>query len=231
MDRITNYPILIRKGHSKLALYGLGNVRDERLHRTFMSHEVKWVRPDETEGDWFNVAVLHQNRVGKELHGKAYISAKMLPDFLDLVVWGHEHEFVGDEASEEGSFVIVQPGSSVATSLCAAEAVDKSASLRTINNSTLVAFWLNGQHGSRVDAVLSVAFLSHRHVCIIEIKGDQYRCLNLPLYTTRPFVISDITLSEHVDAAVPHSMEAIEQLLTEQIDNMLERVKGQQLIV
>ena len=128
-----NYPILIRKGRSKLALYGLGNVRDERLHRTFMSHEVKWVRPDDAEGDWFNIAVLHQNRVGKELHGKAYISAKMLPDFLDLVVWGHEHEFIGDEASEEGAFVIVQPGSSIATSLCAAEAVDKSATPHTIN--------------------------------------------------------------------------------------------------
>ena len=126
-----NYPILIRKGRSKLALYGLGNVRDERLHRTFVSHGVKWVRPDETEGDWFNIAVLHQNRVGKELHGKAYISAKMLPDFLDLVVWGHEHEFVGDEASEEGSFIIVQPGSSIATSLCAAEAVEKSLTVHT----------------------------------------------------------------------------------------------------
>ena len=64
-------------------------------------------------------------------------------------------------------------------------------------------------------------------MCIIEIKGDQYRCLNLPLYTTRPFVISDITLSEHIDAGVPHVTETMEQLLTEQIDNMLERVKGQ----
>ena len=64
-------------------------------------------------------------------------------------------------------------------------------------------------------------------MCIIEIKGDQYRCLNLPLYTTRPFVISDITLSEHVDAGVPHVAETVEQVLTEQIDNMLERVKGQ----
>ena len=68
--------------------------------------------------------------------------------------------------------------------------------------------------------------MSVRHVCIVEIKGDQYRCLNLPLYTTRPFVISDITLSEHMDAGVPHNAEAMEQLLTEQIDAMLERVKG-----
>ena len=66
-----------------------------------------------------------------------------------------------------------------------------------------------------------------RHVCIIEIKGDQYRCLNLPLYTTRPFVISDITLSEHVDAGVPQMTETVEQLLTEQIENMLESVNGQ----
>jgi double-strand break repair protein MRE11 len=35
VDDITLSPILLKKGDTKLALYGLGNVRDERLNRTF----------------------------------------------------------------------------------------------------------------------------------------------------------------------------------------------------
>ena len=127
VDSIVNYPILIRKGEgTKLALYGLGNIRDERLHRTFASNGVKWVRPEDDGGEWFNIAVLHQNRVVHSVHEKNFISAKMLPEFLDMVIWGHEHECVMDEHSEEGEFVIIQPGSSVATSLSQGEAVDKS---------------------------------------------------------------------------------------------------------
>jgi DNA repair exonuclease SbcCD nuclease subunit len=42
VDDIELYPILIRKGTTKLALYGLGNIRDERLHRTFKANKVKW---------------------------------------------------------------------------------------------------------------------------------------------------------------------------------------------
>ena len=84
------------------------------------------VRPSDDSGEWFNICVLHQNRVSHSLHEKNFISAKQLPDFLDMVVWGHEHECLMDEDSEEGEFVIVQPGSSVATSLSQGEARDKS---------------------------------------------------------------------------------------------------------
>ena len=66
-----------------------------------------------------------------------FIPADYLPSFLDLVVWGHEHQaitepdyvavndFVQDEDDEEGTmekgFYIYQPGSSVATSLSEGE--------------------------------------------------------------------------------------------------------------
>ena len=43
-------------------LYGLGSCRDERLHWMFWKGRVKFLRPSEEEGDWFNVLVLHQNR-------------------------------------------------------------------------------------------------------------------------------------------------------------------------
>jgi hypothetical protein len=44
---------------------------------------------------WFNIFALHQNRV---LHGgsgaKNCVREEYLADFLDLVVWGHEHECI-----------------------------------------------------------------------------------------------------------------------------------------
>lgn len=44
----------------------------------------------EFEDDWFHMLVLHQNRAR---HGsKSYTGEHLLPDFLDLVFWGHEHE-------------------------------------------------------------------------------------------------------------------------------------------
>lgn len=64
VDNITISPILMQKGTTKLALYGLGSVRDERLHRTFLNKKVKMLRPKEDADSWFNCFVLHQNRYG-----------------------------------------------------------------------------------------------------------------------------------------------------------------------
>ena len=45
VDKIALAPILIKKGSTKLALYGLGHVRDERLARSFDRKEVTVRRP------------------------------------------------------------------------------------------------------------------------------------------------------------------------------------------
>ena len=37
VGKIKLYPILLRKGTTKVALYGLGNIRDERLYRMFQT--------------------------------------------------------------------------------------------------------------------------------------------------------------------------------------------------
>lgn len=58
--------------------------------RLFRDGKVKMLRPREQTEDWFNLMVLHQNRAK---HGATdYIPETFLDDFLDLVVWGHEHE-------------------------------------------------------------------------------------------------------------------------------------------
>ena len=124
VDDITVTPVLLRKGTSRLAVYGLGNVRDERLHRTFKNKKVKMLRPKEFENDWFNLMVLHQNRVK---HGPTnYIPETFLDDFIHLVMWGHEHECLIDpEYCDEQQFYITQPGSSIATALSEGESKTK----------------------------------------------------------------------------------------------------------
>ncbi|XP_043220823.1 double-strand break repair protein MRE11-like [Amphibalanus amphitrite] len=121
-------PVLLQKGRTRLALYGLGNIRDERLHRIFTGGKFLMLRPKEDTESWFNLFVLHQNRTK---HGpKSYIPVEFLDDFLDLVIWGHEHENrLEPEWQEIRKLHISQPGSSVATSLCDGEAKPKAVGL------------------------------------------------------------------------------------------------------
>ena len=86
-----------RQGATKVALYGLGSIRDERLGRAFQTPGcVQWQRPAPAPGypaeEWLNLFVLHQNRVQHGAFAKACVQEQHLPRFLDLVIWGHEHE-------------------------------------------------------------------------------------------------------------------------------------------
>ncbi|KAL7624299.1 meiotic recombination [Parahypoxylon ruwenzoriense] len=123
-DNIEAKPVLLQKGLTKLALYGISNVRDERMFRNFRDHNVKWFKPNQQSGDWFNMLAVHQNHHAHTATG--YLPENMLPEWLDLVVWGHEHECLIDPAhNPETGFHVMQPGSSVATSLIPGEAVAK----------------------------------------------------------------------------------------------------------
>ncbi|KIW06608.1 DNA repair protein (mre11), variant [Verruconis gallopava] len=130
-DNITLKPILLQKGRTKLALYGMSNVRDERLFRTFRDGKVKFYQPSTQKNDWFNLMAVHQNHHAHTTTG--YLPENFLPDFLDLVVWGHEHEcIIEPRYNPEMNFHVIQPGSSVATSLMPGEAVPKKVALLKI---------------------------------------------------------------------------------------------------
>ena len=123
-DKIDVKPVLLQKGQTKLALYGMSNVRDERLFRTFREGNVKFFKPSVQQNDWFNIMAVHQNHHAYSESG--YLPENFLPDFLDLVVWGHEHECLIDpQLNTDMHFHVMQPGSSVATSLVPGEAVPK----------------------------------------------------------------------------------------------------------
>jgi double-strand break repair protein MRE11 len=96
--------------------------------------KVRFLRPaqekdddeeDEEKTGFFNIFTLHQNRdLGRGT--KNCVQESMIPEWMDLVVWGHEHECqIEMMESVVGTFRITQPGSSVATSLVAGEAARK----------------------------------------------------------------------------------------------------------
>ncbi|KAA8594308.1 hypothetical protein FQN60_005142, partial [Etheostoma spectabile] len=132
VERIEISPILMQKGKTKLALFGLGSIPDERLYRMFVNNQVTMLRPKEDQDEWFNLFTIHQNR---SKHGPTnYIPEQFLDDFLDLVVWGHEHEcLIAPTRNEQQLFYVTQPGSSVATSLSPGEATKKHIGLLRVN--------------------------------------------------------------------------------------------------
>ncbi|KAB8342826.1 hypothetical protein FH972_022424 [Carpinus fangiana] len=130
-DNIAIKPVLLQKGRTKLALYGMSNVRDERLFRTFRDGKVKFYQPGTQRDNWFNLMSVHQNHHAYTETG--YLPENFLPDFLDLVVWGHEHECLVDPRfNPEMGFHVMQPGSSVATSLVPGEAVNKRVAILSV---------------------------------------------------------------------------------------------------
>uniref|UniRef100_A0A8D2BTX8 Double-strand break repair protein n=2 Tax=Sus scrofa TaxID=9823 RepID=A0A8D2BTX8_PIG len=131
VEKIDISPVLLQKGSTKVALYGLGSIPDERLYRMFINKKVTMLRPKEDENSWFNLFVLHQNR---SRHGRTnFIPEQFLDDFLDLVIWGHEHECkIAPTKNEQQLFYVSQPGSSVVTSLSPGEAVKKHVGLLRI---------------------------------------------------------------------------------------------------
>ncbi|XP_077154552.1 double-strand break repair protein MRE11 isoform X1 [Ranitomeya variabilis] len=133
VEKIDISPVLLQKGRTKIAMYGLGSIPDERLYRMFVNKQVTMLRPREEESSWFNLFVIHQNR---SKHGATnYIPEQFLDDFLDLVIWGHEHECkIAPVRNEQQLFYVSQPGSSVATSLSPGEAVKKHVGLLRIKH-------------------------------------------------------------------------------------------------
>lgn len=131
VNKVEIAPVLVKKKGTYLALYGLGSMRDERLNRMWQNSNVTFLRPSqhstagENPPEFFNLFALHQNR-DKGRGTKNCVHEAMIPEWMDLVCWGHEHECcIEPHESVVGTFRITQPGSSVATSLVAGEAVTK----------------------------------------------------------------------------------------------------------
>ncbi|TMW48772.1 hypothetical protein DOY81_006150 [Sarcophaga bullata] len=122
LSKIDITPLLLKKGETKLALYGLSHIQDMRLARLFESRKVHMQVPEGEE--WFHLMVLHQNRADRG--PKNYLPEEALPEFLNLVIWGHEHDCrIKPEHNVKRDFYVCQPGSTVPTSLAEGESIRK----------------------------------------------------------------------------------------------------------
>ena len=122
----------------------------------------------------------------RAVHGAHnYIPESFLPSFLDLVIWGHEHECLIDPqerrnsgtTDDDSTVFIMQPGSSVVTSLSEGEVKQK---------------WVMIMCGS-CDQWWCYNI---RHVAILSVKGTDFRVEKMCLNTVRPYIFHTIDLSD-----------------------------------
>lgn len=122
-DKITVSPLVFQKGTTKFALYGINNVRDERLQRIMRNGDVTFQRPKNGD-DFFSLLCIHQNHARHT--PTSYVPEDFLPPFLDFVFWGHEHDCIPfPQYNPTTGFDTLQAGSSVATSLTEGESEPK----------------------------------------------------------------------------------------------------------
>jgi double-strand break repair protein MRE11 len=95
IEEIEVSPILFIKGNTKIALYGIGHMKDERLNLAFENKKIKFKRPLQDKDNWFNILVFHQNKFkGLQMGAskRQSIMENLIPKFFDLAIWAHEHE-------------------------------------------------------------------------------------------------------------------------------------------
>lgn len=121
-------PIVLKKQDTKIAIYGIGNMKEDKLNQMLLENKIIFERPENCK-DYVFILVVHQNRFkgnGQGPSAKNCIMDWSFPEFFDLIVWGHEHDcFTTPRTTENRGYVIYQPGSSVATSLTEGEAREK----------------------------------------------------------------------------------------------------------
>lgn len=117
-------PVILSKGSTRLNLYGLSNIKEERLNKLIRNNQLSFLTNDEITSNGLNVLLLHQNR-SLNLN-KTYLNENLLPEFFDLLLWGHEHECIPELTyNSSKNFNILQPGSTVQTSFHESELKEK----------------------------------------------------------------------------------------------------------
>jgi double-strand break repair protein MRE11 len=94
-------PFLVKKGSVKLAIYGIGHMKEERLNLALENQTIVFDRPldeyEQADESYFNILVLHQNKYKGNAVGASKrncILESAIPPWLNLVIWGHEHECI-----------------------------------------------------------------------------------------------------------------------------------------
>jgi double-strand break repair protein MRE11 len=107
-------PVILAKDGVQIAVYGLGWIFGHSFMEMLRNEELEFERPD---GRQYSILLIHQDRsIRNERVVKPEIALEKFCPWMDLVVWGHEHENRVD-LEPCGRFQITQPGSTVRTQL------------------------------------------------------------------------------------------------------------------
>lgn len=130
-------PVILQKLDTCVYIYGLGNIKEERLNRLLKEDKVVFEKPENEKNAVF-VLVVHQNRYkgnGLGPSSKNCVMDWVFPKFIDIIIWGHEHDcFTEPRTTQNREYRIYQPGSTVSTSLTEGEARTKHMFLLEIKN-------------------------------------------------------------------------------------------------
>lgn len=95
LDSIIIKPLLITKSDSKtkIALYGLGYIKDMALNELFNNDKVVFEKPAGNLEDYVTIFVLHQNRYKKGFQSGVPLNksfdVKNIPEWINITIWGH----------------------------------------------------------------------------------------------------------------------------------------------
>ena len=65
-DAVEVAPVLLAKGSTRLALYGLGSIRDDRLHRVLLAGKMTFRRPARDADAFFNLMLMRVPGGGRD---------------------------------------------------------------------------------------------------------------------------------------------------------------------
>lgn len=139
---ISVYPTVLDKNGIKVAVYGLSYIRPESVEHL----NLNFVRPKSKDQvlNTYNILLLHQDRFRDSI---GLFDRNHIPDWFDIVLWGHEHQCRISEdspfetetfknvtdADHYRSLDIIQPGAPIPTSLSESECGDKFISKITLS--------------------------------------------------------------------------------------------------
>jgi len=99
--------------YNNIRIYGVGYVKGKNVTDIFKKIEYK-----DLTTDFFNILLVHQNRVPRN---KDYLCPTSVPDSFNMLIYGHEH----DPVIIRNKTFLLQCGSTIRTSLCEAECNQK----------------------------------------------------------------------------------------------------------
>lgn len=111
-------PAVLHRGNIDVVIYGLGSMAEHKFLEALEKNDIRFERPQINPGcRQFNLLLLHQNRPVRSAQQLAvpHMLSQICP-WMDLIVWGHEHECRIDIETCCG-LKITQPGATIITKM------------------------------------------------------------------------------------------------------------------